>query len=177
MEETFLKTKTDAEVIIAGKRYNLSGYESEEYLQKIASYLNGKHAELKSLEGYRAMDTDTKIILMQINLADDYFKLKEQLKSITEERDAQGSENFNLKHDIIEVQKQLADVKEAYKSRLAEAQNKLVEDRNELVEEQKKGVRLETENAALKASLAEEQKNAAKLQEEIEALKRRIGKR
>ncbi|MGN0164585.1 MAG: cell division protein ZapA [Lachnospiraceae bacterium] len=172
-----MKTKTDAEVIIAGKRYNLSGYESEEYLQKIASYLNGKYAELKSLDGYRAMDSETKIVLMQINLADDYFKLKEQLKNITEERDTQETEIFNLKHDIIELQKQLAEVKEAYKNRLSEAQNKLVEERNELVEEQKKCVRLETENEALKNSLAEEQKNALKCKEELEALKRRTGKR
>lgn len=172
-----MKTKTDAEVIIAGKRYNLSGYESEEYLQKIASYLNGKHAEMKSLDGYRAMDMDTKIILMQINLADDYFKLKEQLRRVTEERDTQENDLFNLKHDVIEYQKQLADVKETYKSRFAEAQNRLVEERNELVEEQKKCVRLETENEALKNNLLEEQKNSAKLREELEALKRRIGKR
>ena len=40
-----MAAKTDAEVIIDGKVYTLSGYESEEYLQKIASYLNGKIAE------------------------------------------------------------------------------------------------------------------------------------
>lgn len=172
-----MKTKTNVEVIIAGKRYNLSGYESEEYLQKIASYLNGKYAEMKSMDGYRAMDVDTKTILMQINLADDYFKLKEQLKSVTEERDTQENELFNLKHDVIEYQKQLGDVKETYKSRFAEAQNRLVEERNELIEEQKKCVRLETENEALKNNLLEEQKNSAKLREELEAMKRRIGKR
>lgn len=172
-----MKTKTDAEVIIAGKRYNLSGYESEEYLQKIASYLNGKYAEMKSLDGYRAMDSETKIVLMQINLADDYFKLKEQLKNITEERDTQETEIFNLKHDIIEIQKQLAGVKETYKARFSDAQNQLVTERNELVEEQKKCIRLETENEALKNSLVEEQKNVLKLQQEIDMLKRRNGKR
>ena len=172
-----MKTKTATEVIIGGKRYNLSGYESEEYLQKIASYLNGKYAELKCLDGYRVMDSDTKTILMQINLADDYFKLKEQLKSITEERDAQENEIFNLKHDVIELQKQLAGVKETYKTRFADAQNQLVTERNELVEEQKKCVKLETENENLKNSLAEEQKNVEKLQQELDSFKRRYGKR
>lgn len=172
-----MKSRTDAEVIIAGKRYNLSGYESEEYLQKVASYINGKYAEMKSLDGYRAMDSETRTVLMQINLADDYFKLKEQLRNITEERDAQETEIFNLKHDIIEVQKQLSNIKETYKTRLSDAQNQLVEEKNELVEEQKKCIRLETENEALKNSLADEQKNIEKLEQELEALKRRNGKR
>ena len=34
--------KTSAEVVIGGKVYTLSGYESEEYLQKVAVYINGK---------------------------------------------------------------------------------------------------------------------------------------
>ena len=32
--------KTDAQVMIGGKTYTLSGYESEEYLHKVADYLN-----------------------------------------------------------------------------------------------------------------------------------------
>ena len=34
--------KTSAEVIIGGKVYTLSGYEGEEYLQKVATYINNK---------------------------------------------------------------------------------------------------------------------------------------
>ena len=34
-----MSSKTDAEVIIGGKIYTLCGYESEEYLQKVASYI------------------------------------------------------------------------------------------------------------------------------------------
>ena len=32
--------KSDTEVIIGGKVYTISGYESEEYMQKVASYIN-----------------------------------------------------------------------------------------------------------------------------------------
>ena len=41
--------KTSAEVVIGGKVYTLSGYESEEYLQKIALYINNKMTEGCSL--------------------------------------------------------------------------------------------------------------------------------
>ena len=39
-----MAAKTDAEVIIGGKVLTLCGYESEEYLQKVASYINNKLA-------------------------------------------------------------------------------------------------------------------------------------
>ena len=40
------------EVLIGGKVYTLSGFEGEEYLQKIASYLNHKITECTNSEGY-----------------------------------------------------------------------------------------------------------------------------
>ena len=45
-----MAVKTDTEVIIGGKVFTLSGYESEEYLQRVASYLNAKYTELKNTE-------------------------------------------------------------------------------------------------------------------------------
>ena len=35
-----MASKTDVQVLLGGKVYTLSGYESEEYLQKIALYIN-----------------------------------------------------------------------------------------------------------------------------------------
>ena len=43
-----MSAKTSAEVVIDGKVYTLSGYEGEEYLQKVASYINGKINEFTS---------------------------------------------------------------------------------------------------------------------------------
>ena len=37
-----MSSKNRAEVLIDGKIYTLSGYESEEYLQKVATYINSK---------------------------------------------------------------------------------------------------------------------------------------
>ena len=44
--------KNTAEVVIAGKVYKISGYESPEYLHQIAVYLNDKMSELQKAEGY-----------------------------------------------------------------------------------------------------------------------------
>ena len=45
-----MAAKNNTEVIIDGKVYTLSGYESQEYLQKVATYINDKIAEFKMLD-------------------------------------------------------------------------------------------------------------------------------
>lgn len=124
----------DIEVIINNKRYTLSGYESEEYLQKIASYINSKHAEFRNKDAYKFLDADLKNILMQINIADDYYKTKYKIKDLETENEAKGNEIFELKHEVISVQ-----------TKLEAAESEIEELRKELYETQKKIVRLETE--------------------------------
>ena len=87
-----MAVKTDAEVIIGGKVYTLCGYESEEYLQKVASYINNKLNEYNAMEGFRRAPMDMQNVLMQINLADDYFKAKNQIATMQEELEAQDKE-------------------------------------------------------------------------------------
>ena len=44
-----MAVKNTTQVLIGGKIITLSGYESEEYLQKVANYMNGKLTELGQL--------------------------------------------------------------------------------------------------------------------------------
>ena len=74
-----MSPKTDTEVLIGGKVFTLSGYESEDYMQKIASYINGKITEYGKLDGFRRQPLDKQNILLQLNIADDYFKAKKQI--------------------------------------------------------------------------------------------------
>ena len=71
--ENPMSTKTDTEVIIAGKVFTLSGYESEEYLQRVASYINNKIAEYNKVDSFKRQSLDTQNVLLQLNIADDYF--------------------------------------------------------------------------------------------------------
>jgi cell division protein ZapA len=124
----------DVEVIINNKRYTLSGYEDEEYLQKIASYINSKHVEFRNKDAYKFLDSELKNILMQINIADDYYKTKDKIKESEKENESKGNEIFDLKHEVISTQ-----------TKLDSAQRELEEIKKELDEAQKKMVRLETE--------------------------------
>ncbi|MDE7298734.1 MAG: cell division protein ZapA, partial [Lachnospiraceae bacterium] len=75
-----MNRQTSTDVIINGKQYTLSGYESGEYMHRVASYLNEKYEELKNLPSYRQLDGDMRNVLLQLNIADDYFKLKDQMR-------------------------------------------------------------------------------------------------
>lgn len=45
-------SKNYTEVLIGGKVFTLSGFESEDYLQKVSTYLNHKLDECSNSEGY-----------------------------------------------------------------------------------------------------------------------------
>ena len=99
-----MASKTDTEVIIGGKVFTLSGYESEEYLQKVASYINNKIAEYNKIEGFKRQPIDTQNVLLQLNIADDYFKSKKQIELMEEQLSEKEKELYDLKHELIATQ-------------------------------------------------------------------------
>lgn len=129
-----MSSKNRAEVLIDGKIYTLSGYESEEYLQKVATYINNKLAEFKKLEGYSRQSRENKSMLLELNIADDYFKAKKQVEMVEEELTEKDRELYDLKHELISVQ-----------IRLETAEKSVSDLQAENTELQKKIVRLETE--------------------------------
>lgn len=99
-----MASKTDTEVIIGGKVFTLSGYESEEYLQKVASYINNKIAEYNKIEGFKRQPIDTQNVLLQLNIADDYFKSRKQIELLEEQLSEKEKELYDLKHELITSQ-------------------------------------------------------------------------
>ena len=99
-----MAAKNNTEVIIDGKVYTLSGYESQEYLQKVAGYINDKIAEFDSLEDYRHLPLNMKSTLIQLNIADDFFKAKAQVEKLEKDLEIKEKEIYDLKHDLISNQ-------------------------------------------------------------------------
>ena len=129
-----MSSKTDTEVIIGGKVFTLSGYESEEYLQKVASYINNKITEYNKNESFKRLSLDMQNVLLQLNIADDYFKAKKQINILEEEIQTKEKELYNLKHELIASQIKLENTEKNVKKLQAEAN-----------ENAKKIIRLETE--------------------------------
>lgn len=130
-----MSSKNKTEVLIDGKIYTLSGYESEEYLQRVATYINNKLAEFKKLDGYGRQSKEIKSILLELNIADDYFKAKKQVEMVEDELSQKDKELYDLKHELIGVQIRLEDaVKEleTVKSSVTEYQKQIVKLETEL---------------------------------------------
>lgn len=102
-----MKKRNDVKVVIGGKQYNMGGYESEEYLQSIASYINAKTDELRQQGGFPKLDSDIVNIMLQINIADDYFKVKKNQEEMERELSEKQKENVDLKREIIGLQAKL----------------------------------------------------------------------
>ena len=130
-----MSSKNKTEVLIDGKIYTLSGYESEVYLQRVATYINNKLAELKKLDGYARLSQELKSILLELNVADDYFKAKNQVEMVEEELAQKDQELYDLKHELISTQIKLEDAAkelEALKEQATEYQKQIVKLETEL---------------------------------------------
>ena len=102
-----MANKVDIPVVINGKVYTLSGYEGEEYLQTVATYINSKISECKASDQYRRMNAEYQGVLLALNIADDYFKAKKQADSIEGELDSKDKQLYDVKHELIAAQIQV----------------------------------------------------------------------
>ena len=141
-----MSRKSNVEVSIGGKVYTLSGYEGAEYLQKVASYLNRKISEIHAAEDYRRLSPEMKAMLLQLNIADDYFKARDQIERLQKENERKDREIYDLKHNLVtsqlEAQKNKKELEE-----LEETNRKLNEDKEELTELLDEALAEETDEA------------------------------
>ena len=152
-----MDTKNYAQVLIDGKIYTLTGSEGEAYLQKTASYVNEKLAAMRKLPGFGKQNSDYQMAMLGLNVADDYFKAREEADRAVSERDAMEKETYSLKHELVGTQMKL----EAVLKDLEERQR-------ELEQLQKKAASLEAEREKLRAEAEARQAEAERLRAEAE---------
>lgn len=93
--------KQGVDVAIGGKVYTLTGDDSEEFLQRIATYINGKLSEYGKMESFRRLSVETQNIYMFINLADDCLKARQKLEEALADLEKCHKEEYDLKHNLV----------------------------------------------------------------------------
>ena len=73
------------EVLIDGKIYTVSGAE-DSYMQQVAAFINKKLEEVRKIPGYSRLDSEYKRLLLNLNLADEYFRSELELKKLVKEK-------------------------------------------------------------------------------------------
>lgn len=129
-----MEGKSEVSVVIDGKVYRLSGG-SDTYLQKLASYVDGKIKELKKQTGYNKLSIEYRDILLALNIAEEVSRLQDEIEEFNQGSRDKEQEIYELKQEIVDKKLQI------------DAANKLVEDYKTKVNElQKRMIGLETKN-------------------------------
>lgn len=124
------QNKRKMEVIIDGKVYTLAGEESEEYMQRIASYVNNKIQELKVSPSYKKLNKDLQGILLALNISDDLYKTKEVLQMVKEEFDRKDKAIYDMTQQLSNEKLQADTAKrlaEEYRHKINELQKRIIE--------------------------------------------------
>ena len=129
-----MAVKNTAQVIIGGKIITLGGYESEEYFQQVASYMNKKIGELETVPGYGRQPMETKHMLLSLNITDDYFKAKKQAEIFEQDLQQKDQEMYELKHELIALRMKIEETEN--KEREAQQQKELLEGKVKELEEE-----------------------------------------
>lgn len=124
-----MNEKHYAEVLIDGKVYTLGGIEEAQYLQRVAGYINEKTSQLKRQEGFTKQSQEYQAVMIELNIADDYFKAVDRAASSEKRRDDMEKETYSLKHELVTTQMKL----EATESQRDEALKKLEKTQEELL--------------------------------------------
>jgi cell division protein ZapA len=102
------------EVVIGGEIITLVSIENEEYMQKLARYINRKMADIKAVNSNASINERTRTVFIAANIADDYFKAKDksdelelELKKYVTELGQIQEENLLLTDKIKELQDKL----------------------------------------------------------------------
>lgn len=146
----------DVEVLIGDRQYTISGVEGSEYIQKIATHINGKLAEFRKQEGYATLDVDMKNILLAINLSDDYYKAMQELQEVQAEYQDKEREIFDMKHELVSMQSKM---------------DKLVEESDQLKEQHSEG---EYSVIRMEAKYEQASQNEEKSRLELTRLEKRL---
>ena len=89
------------QVKIYGKEYTLRGYESKEYIQSVAHYVDKKMVEIS--KNSMRMNVGVTSVLTAVNIADEYFKLQQSISEIKDELKKKTSELESYKDEIDKV--------------------------------------------------------------------------
>lgn len=94
------------DVLIDGKVYNLAGGDPE-YIQRISGYLNTKIAEVRTSSGYRNLDSDYKALLLNLNIADDFFRARKEAEELKARCEELEKELYSARHDVVSAKVRL----------------------------------------------------------------------
>lgn len=149
----FVQGKNKVDVNIGGQNYSLVGIESDEYMKRVASYVDEKMNEIARHNN--KLSIPAAATLTAVNIADEFFKtkgiyeklrdeietIKEENEQLKEENKRLISENTTFSNNNASLHLELAKMNENEKSTQREVQqftdriNLLIDEKEKLINE------------------------------------------
>ncbi len=89
-------------VKIAGKEYTMTGYDSEEYVRRVARYVDRKMTELSLAT---RLPTNSLAVLTALNIADDMLKAHDEITRTRKELDQTREQLESLRAELTALRK------------------------------------------------------------------------
>ncbi len=128
-----MTSKNKVVIRIAGNDYTLVGVESDEYMQKVGLYIDKKMNEI--LFRNNRLSTSLAAVLTALNVADDYFKSRENEVLVSKEKEAIRLEFERIKSENLQLKEEnnaLSSKNTSLQLQLAKREAELGEVRNSI---------------------------------------------
>ncbi|MCD8365184.1 MAG: cell division protein ZapA [Clostridiales bacterium] len=98
-------TKTHmVQVVIDGKIFTMGGSDDEAHIQKVASYVNQTIRTLKETDAYKALPTELKPVLIELNIADELITAQDTIAQLESDLQLKENELAQVKQTLVETQ-------------------------------------------------------------------------
>ena len=97
--------KNKVKVRIAGEEFVIMAAESDEYIRRVASYVDSKVADIRANARIPLMDA---IVLASCNLTDDYFKSQESVENLRMQLKGYIDDIARLRAELNDARREIA---------------------------------------------------------------------
>lgn len=105
--------RNSTDVIIEDKVYKISTDQDASYVRELAEYINEKMELLHRQSAYSKQANAFRQIILLMNMADDYCRMKQQAEEATKKYEQQEAEFYNMKREMVNMQMTIASLKKA----------------------------------------------------------------
>jgi len=112
------------DVVIGGEITTLKSHEKPEYLQKLALYVDQKTMEILSKNSSASINEKMRTLLIALNIADDYYKIKDKYDKLfvlherfVSEMSRLQQDNTTLNQKVIVLENQIETAKNELEER------------------------------------------------------------
>ena len=99
MDSTNIVESNKVDVVIGGEITTLKSHEKPEYLQRLALYVDQKTMEILSKNSSASINEKMRTLLIALNIADDYYKIKDKYDKLFVLHERFVSEMSRLQQD------------------------------------------------------------------------------